>query len=480
MAAAAAALSFADEPVADVKVAELSGNAAVTWGVDLDTGKTGFKNTEEAKLKVNISNEGTKKTEGEGIWAEIEVKGKQLYVKNGGADTGNLKGKVGNDYTNDYGAFKWTSDNASFDGSGGASVEKAQLHFGPVYLGVRSGNTQVGEFKPQNAVRSSNEGIGNVQAPDHSQGIVAGYSSNLFAIDVDFRSAKAATYNWYGNDYGAAAEATLKFVPGLEIKAGADYQFDAKALGVGASAKYTLAMGDTFKLIPSVGYTMGYREDGDNNTADLGMNLAAGVLFSWGAEADANTGVYYLDNDNAKKVTPGVGAVVYINNMTNTANTYVGSTTGPKLVIVPSFYSGEIVPNLTAAALAEIDAPLNGGDVAFAVAGGLKYNLKINDSVTITPQAGVRFNSNTTATSLASLKGKCYGDNGQFDSDAVGTHDKDGNTINTLLNVKIGADVSGLINNTTFSLDWTSRNLTSGKQNEGQVGTINLKCKIAL
>ena len=446
MAAAAAALSFADEPVADLKVAELSGNASVTWGVDLDTGKTGFRNTEEAKLKVNFTNEGTKKTEGEGIWAEIELKGKSLYAENG--------------------AIK----------DGTASVEKAQLHFGPVYVGIRKGNTLVGDIKLLNAVTSSTIGVDGALGPDHDQGVVAGFSNDLFAIDVDFRSKKDATNNWYNNDYGAAAEATLKFVPNLEIKAGADYQFDAKALGVGANAKYTLALGDKFKLIPSVAYTMGYREDGINNTADIGMSLAAGAIFAWGDEKDANAGVYYLDNDNnAKKVTPGVGAVVYINNMTNTANTYVGGA-APKLVIVPSFFSGEIVPNLTAAALAEIDVPLtSGGNVAFAVAGGLKYNLKVNDNVTITPQAGVRFNGNTTATTLNALKQKRYDDNGKFNSDIVGT-----NADNTLMNVKVGADVVGLINNTTFSVDWTSRNLLSNNKDNGQIGTINLTCKIAL
>ncbi|MBQ2530297.1 MAG: hypothetical protein II547_08595, partial [Treponema sp.] len=199
----------------------------------------------------------------------------------------------------------------------------------------------------------------------------------------------------------------------------------------------------------------------------------------WGDEKDANAGVYYLDNDNnAKKVTPGVGAVVYINNMTNTANTHVGGA-APKLVVVPSFFSGEIVPNLTAAALAEIDVPLtSGGNVAFAVAGGLKYNLKVNDSVTITPQAGVRFNGNTAATTLNALKQKRYDDNGKFNSDIVGA-----NSDNQLMNVKVGADVSGLINNTTFSVDWTSRNLlrNQGTQaDNGQIGTINLTCKISM
>ena len=41
--------AFADEPVADVNVAEFSGNAAVQWGVDLDSGTTGFQNSTEVE-----------------------------------------------------------------------------------------------------------------------------------------------------------------------------------------------------------------------------------------------------------------------------------------------------------------------------------------------------------------------------------------------------------------------------------------------
>ncbi len=488
MAAAAAALTFADEPVADLKVAELSGNASVTWGVDLDTGKTGFKNTEEAKLKVNFTNEGTKKTEGEGIWAEIELKGKSLYAENG--------------------AIK----------DGTASVEKAQLHFGPVYVGIKSGDTVYGKYKLVNAIRSADHDnaltVADVADPSHTQGIVAGYNSSLFDVAVDFRSkpvetktaTQKTTYTWghrvgttdeytdvksgtseeytaawdtdnslvlidtstttststsstpYANDYGLAAETTLKFVPGLSIGVGVDYQFDAKALGLGANASYKLSMGDKFYLQPSVAFTMAKIDN-----ADPTMELGAGVLLGWGATVDANAGVYYLDNDNAKKVTPGVGVAAKITSLTK----------DPVIQIVPSLYTGDIIPGLTAGVLAEINAPTApNSKVGFGVAGGVKYALKATDAITITPQAGMRFANGAT---LPNLKDKCYGDNGKFNSDIVGT-----NADNTLMNVKVGADVSGLINNTTFSLDWTSRNLLSGNKDNGQIGTINLTCKIAL
>ena len=457
MAAAAAAISFADEPVADLKVTELSGNASVTWGVDLDTGKTGFKNEGESTFKVNIANKGSKSTSGEGVWAEIGVEATQ-----------NVGFKSHGGTTDESGVGTWDGDNG-----GKVKVSAAKLHFGPVYLGITTGDTVLGEFGPQNAVFSSNLKIDNVAGTKREQGIVAGYTSNLFDIAFDFRSNKDGD-NYYTNDYGLAGEATLKFVPGLEIKAGADYQIgvdgkaDKNSLGIGASAKYSLALGEKFKLIPSVGYTMAYKDDNDANTNDAKMNMAAGVIFSWGAEADANAGVPYLDGDYAKKVTPGVGVAVKI------ADLQKFDANDRGITIVPSFYSGDLIPNLTAAVLGEIDVPTK-TDVKpnFGVAGGLKYKLAINDSVTITPYAGLRFVHGAGLGAFTNSNG----DNGNKKD--LAAEGKDGNK----LNVKVGADVSGLINNTTFSAWWQSRNLVNDEANKttnGQVGTINIQCKIAL
>ena len=66
--------AFADEPVADVNIAEFSGNAAVQWGVDLDSGTTGFQNSYEVNLKLNLLNNGTKSTTGDGVWGELVLK----------------------------------------------------------------------------------------------------------------------------------------------------------------------------------------------------------------------------------------------------------------------------------------------------------------------------------------------------------------------------------------------------------------------
>ena len=67
---------FAAEPVADVNIAEFKGDASVQWGVDLDSGKTGFKNSASVTLKLNLLNEGSKSTTGDGVWGELVIKTK--------------------------------------------------------------------------------------------------------------------------------------------------------------------------------------------------------------------------------------------------------------------------------------------------------------------------------------------------------------------------------------------------------------------
>ena len=72
-AVALAASMFAAEPVANPQVLEFKGNASVEWGVDLDAGKTGFKNAQEASIKVKLFDGGDKATSGSGVWAELKI-----------------------------------------------------------------------------------------------------------------------------------------------------------------------------------------------------------------------------------------------------------------------------------------------------------------------------------------------------------------------------------------------------------------------
>ena len=169
--------AFADEPVADVNVAEFSGNAAVTWGVDLDSGTTGFQNSTDVTLKLNLLNGGSKSTTGDGVWGELVIK------------------TDGDTFVGWNNTAKKESANKGMTGALnlGVKVDTAKIHFGPAYVGIKSGDTQTGELKLDAAIRSADKDgqskwLNNVGPKDYRQGIVAGYDSDMFKLDLDLRS----------------------------------------------------------------------------------------------------------------------------------------------------------------------------------------------------------------------------------------------------------------------------------------------------
>lgn len=502
MAAMVAAAALADEPVAELGV-ELSGDATLTWGVDLDQGDTGFRNEASAKAVVTFVKEGTKSTEGDGVWAEVGVK-----------FDGNLKYKLDGD-----GSDKFEKD------GGKIALDVAKLHIGDLYIGLKSGDITVGEFKLPNAITAEALKLDNVGGKE-SQGLVAGYGTDDFGIAVDFRSlpesqgatedvyvytdgssiyssdkdtwdtfkeanptavlivkidGDAGANDYYTNHYGLAAEAELKdsnsFVPGLFAKAGVSFAFgsehqfaETKNLGFGVSAGYKLPVGDTFYLKPAVAYTGSKEGDGD-----LTSKLGASVLFGWGDTADANAGVYYLDNDDAKKVTPGVGVAMIMPLNDDAAG-------GKSIEIVPSFYSGDIVPGLKAGVVGDIwmfaGYPVD-VDPEFGLAAGVSYELAVGDAIKVTPKAGFRFaTSNIDGSDYLKVIKHENKDNGNKNDIADADISSDA-TNKGLLNFKAGVDISGLIENTTFGAYYQSRNLKAAKD-DGKAGTFNVFVKVSL
>ena len=430
--------AFADEPVADVNVAEFSGNAAVTWGVDLDSGKTGFKNTSRVDLKLNLLNNGTKSTTGDGVWGELVLKvDGDTFIQwrhdnnaYGDGAFGPSKGMAGT-YENGGHGFFFKK----------IYVDKAQINFGPAYVGIKTGNTTVGQLKLDAAVSANRAWLNDVGA-SKTQGIVVGFDSDIVKVDVDVRSESYDAQ--YSNDYGIAAEAELKAVENLSVKAGVSYEFKENGkLGYAASAGYKLALDDTFYVRPQVGIT---------GEKDADPIMAAGVLFGWGEMADANAGVYFLGGDAAKKVTPGVSVLAKIPLAENSP-----------ITIQPSVYSGELIPGLTAAAIADIVIPgVEGADTEVGVAFGAKYAVAV-DALTITPKAGVAFATTE----------------GQATDGQNGTVTNNIEAATNVLQVKAGVDVAGLIDNTTLSVEWVSGDLVTDLL-ESEAGTLNFTAKIAL
>ena len=203
IAAIAGGMIFA-QPVFEPEVT-LDGHATVKWGVDLDAGQTGFTNEEDGDFKVKLWGDGSRELEeGDGIWAELKVTGKESTI-----NKGTLEG----------GAYE---------------VNEAKIHINDFYVGIRKCDTEVGEYKFDGALRSADSDnakwLKNVGPADFSQGITLGYGNDNFAVDVDLRSYYTDKTNTnYTSAYAFALEAQLKdsneWVEGLGVKAGVAYNF---------------------------------------------------------------------------------------------------------------------------------------------------------------------------------------------------------------------------------------------------------------
>ena len=461
---------FAAEPVANVNVSEFKGEASVQWGVDLDSGKTGFKNDAKVTLKLNLLDGGDKTSTGEGVWGEIKIKTDgDTFMKAEGQDAaiGTLPTKV--------------------------KVDTAKLHFGDnAYIGIMSGDTLVGEYKLDTAVaaeqiKNPNTGA-NTEADDdgnitkkYSAGIVAGYGNDLFNVDVDFRSSDEAQYS---SAYSFAIDGALKAVDNLTLKAGYSKDFanpydEIVDDAFYVATDYKLGLNDTFYLKPQVGYVQALESETIEDKAVTGTagNLVAALLFGWGDKADDKPGVYFLDNDgdgkNSKKVTPGISVAMSKTLVFNAKydGEIIRKGVESPMNLAVSFFSGKIVDNLTAAAYFATDIGKTkiedkDGNVleetekaeGYEFAAGLKYKLTAGEG-SITPQFGIAMANKGYATKTGVIN---YTDEAAADED--------------VLNIKVGAEFAGYVENTTFSVVYASNNL----KDDDNAGTLNFTCKIAL
>ena len=506
--------AFADEPVANVNVSEFSGEASVTWGVDLDAERTGFSNSAKATLKLNLIDGGDKTSTGEGVWGEIKIKTDgDTFAKAEGDDALALPGlKV--------------------------KVDAAKLHFGEnAYIGITSGDTQVGEYKLDTAVAAEQIKNENVGDKDYKNGIVAGYGNDMFSVDVDFRSAKTKadkitsegltvvakwgpdadskyTYylsdgttitsenddfnvgdkvniiskdaedSQYSNAYSFAIDGSLKVVENLTLKGGYSADFANKwdetlETGFYVASDYKLGLNDTFYLKPQVGYAHAITNDNaEKATVTNNGNLVAAVLFGWGDKADSKPDVYFLDSDNkdegknSKKVTPGISLAMskqLIGKQELDGEIVYKGVKSPTSLAV-SFFSGEIVENLTAAAYyatifgEKVTEDKDGNETkqaefeGYEFAAGLKYKLAVGEG-SITPQFGIAMANEGFAGASGVIN---YTDKAAADEE--------------VLNIKVGAEFAGYVENTTFSVVYASNNL----KDDDNAGTLNFTCKIAL
>ena len=533
--------AFADEPVADVNIAEFSGNAAVQWGVDLDSGTTGFKNSYEVNLKLNFLNNGTKSTTGDGVWGELVLKTEEdTFI---GWENGDDSAEVGDEYINANTGLMGGDPQRALGLK--VYVDVAKIHIGPAYIGIKRGDTQTGKLKMDAAIRSADDDqaqwLNDVGPDKYSEGIVLGVDSEVAKVDLDLRSYVAEKDDknkpkyQYTDAYAAALEAELKGegigLDGFSAKVGTSFNFakhyqdekvdadkidipetDEHLWGYSASLAYKLGLDDTFYIRPQVGFTgqTEFYNDDDakyKSTTTNTLTVAAGLLFGWGEIGlDQNAGVYYLDDDMAKKVSPGVGVVAYIPLPNKTTEEIDGTKTSVtrhriRARIMPSFYTGELIPGLTAAGYADIAVTklakndIEGPDrvyyireeakVPMAFALGANYAIPV-DEMTITPKFGLRFANAAYVDYNIQENGDhpVFGDMKGQEQKKQGM-DKYGITSDgNYLNLKLGVDVAGLVDNTTLSVTWQTENILNDRddanRNDPKWGTLNFKAKIAL
>ncbi len=571
IAALAGGMIFADEPAINTSIAEFSGNAEVKWGMDLDAGQHGFTNSTDSKLKVNLWDGGTKSTEGDDVWAELKIEAKAGAIENGVfKDGAEQKPKI--TLEEDEDTHKWTGK-GEWDTTK-PEIKEAKIHFGDFYVDIRSGSTQVGEFKPDAAVVADKAWLDNAGVK-FENGVQAGYDAEAFKFSLDLRSYKAEKTN-YTSSYGIAVNGGLKdkLVPGLTVDAGlgvnlsTDYKDckdptiedtvaddiaslekhaaaiidwdkglatdhalpaemtvagekvtlkEGRQMAYALKTAYKLSLDNDMYVKPSVGFRGSYTTGTFNKETltNLENELAVGAMLGWGeVNKDANAGVPFLDGDSAKKVSEGVAVIAYIPlpTVSTWKDTKKTEHSALKAMIVPSFYLGETkVEGLKAAAYGEIgllnyiedkDQPKPSSDgkvketydsianenetTAIAFVAGLSYGITLDNDATVTPKAGFRYANSSYVNNELYKKSDLFKALGM--QKAASADDKKAYKAD-FLNLKLGCDFGGFINNTTFSVNYNSANILNAMDSDNfakdtkyynvKNGTFDIGCKIS-
>ena len=262
--------AFADEPAVQNEIASFKGSASVTWGVDLDAKKTGFKNDTSGELIFNVINDGTKSTTGDGVWGELAV-------------------SLNSDDGFRYNDGAW--ENVTI------KVDKAKIHINDMLaIGILEGSNTYGKYEPITAVASKGHFATANVGGTVTDGITLEVAlPDLLDLNIDFRSIEQ-----YTNNYGIGTSLAVKAVENLNLKLGFGIDFFGNnPWGLSASADYKLGLTDTMYLKPQVGFTM-------DNTDNSGV-IAAALLFGWGAEGQ-DTNIKWI----SKNVSDGFSVATKI------------------------------------------------------------------------------------------------------------------------------------------------------------------------
>jgi len=469
-------LAFAEAPKTELKVQEFTGDASVTWGIDVDTLSTAFTNAAAAHLNIELGGAGDKSTTGENVWGEIKIKVDgdplRILMNDSAAPTENDAGNV--------------------------IVDVAKLHLGTVaYIGIKADGTQINYvnlpdtgaavYIVDNAAHygqvTGTTIIGNnsgaLVAKNAPYGIVFGVSlPNALNLDLDIRSINQLDQSGTGltselaadakNEYAFRLKSAVTAVANLTLEAGlsfyndftpvtnttADMQFAA-----GLMAAYKLSLGDKLYFKPKAGVNIEYTNasvaTGATAVTTFGYIANVSVLLGWGdrmkpgafgftPEAEVDPSGYY----------PGVGVGVQISDGAGAPGLIQADPEKPAVGFNLGIFSGSIVENLTADAAFEIKDVLATAMIMGATVNA-KYAIK-SGAMTLTPLLGFYVKMDSTTGLSNDEKTDAY--------------------------LKLALEIAQIFPNTTLSFNYNSNDIIGGIANGAQNdmgGMVSSTLKIA-
>ena len=264
--------AFADAPAADLSVVSVTGNAALEWISDLEAKTNGFNNSSEWNVKINLFNGGDVATSGDGVWGELKIvtDGDGFY-----------------EVTNGPLAARLTSPAMT------AKIDTAKIHFVDgdvgIALNILAPGLGIGDVVLPVATAFDSQKSAKYD-PDVNESLSNGFALEITSsvIDANFKvkdNGVAADKEW-----GFGADATIKAVDNMNLKAA--FSFADETVAFGASADYKLAINDAIYLKPVVAFAM----------KDESKELAASALFGWGTE-EQEPDLFYISNKCADGVS---------------------------------------------------------------------------------------------------------------------------------------------------------------------------------
>jgi hypothetical protein len=437
--------------------AEVSGEASVTFGYDLDASASGFSNANSSDLVITVvAEDSVEKGEGDVVgYIMIENFSAELNGSDGvKIDTGSVTAKLmlGSLYIDIIGIDN-TVNSASMgqglvpDVFGDSLTGAAGYKRDPSdeYAGIGIG-TDLGVASVEFGVTSQYDWVesdASVAATyrwepsPYTAGAGETVIGTVGTLDLVQTDAVADTVDQnVDNNYNFYGTVSVSAVEGLDLDISFNYEMATEAYGVGASTGYTLAMGDNSVVVKA-----GVDYFGDSSTASV-MEIGVGAGFQVAGDSLGDVDYFGWNGDNGYEINPGINVGLRYDNIVIDAdnNIYLGD-------LMLTAFDGDMIDGIDLVAFVNVQNLLFGSTTA-----GTKDDYSSVNNLNI-----------------------YYGVRASADLDMISPYleywANPENTDTSLLassHLKIGADIS-VIDNTTFTLSYASGDLSVDPAVQGVV-----------